>query len=68
MEVVQIKRQKSLSKILRDLPCDTWASIKHSSYKTQSVRTAISRLRMRGFDFECTEKDCPDYIKVRRIK
>lgn len=68
MSIVQIKKQKSLSGTLRALEIGVWAEIKNKEYRPLSVRMAISNLSKEGYSYECTEKGCIDYIKVRRIK
>ena len=68
MQVVQIKKSFFLSDMLKSLPIGQWAEVKNKAYKATSVRQTITRLKYQGYDFEATEKGCPDYIKVRRIR
>ena len=68
MTRVQIKRRKSLAQVLKDMEIGTQLIIRNKEYKTTSVRNAITRLKEKAYLYECTEKGCIDYIKVRRIK
>ena len=68
MTPVQIKKRKSLPQILKDMEIGKQVVIRNREYKTTSVRNAITRLKEKGYLYECTEKGCIDYIKVCRIK
>ncbi len=68
MKPVQIKRKKTLTDTLRTIPIGEQMVVKNRDYKSTTIRNVLSRLKQEGYLYECTEKDCIDYVKVSRIK
>ena len=67
MDSIKVKRQQSLTEILKTAPNGVWVEIKNADYKPSVVRVMVSQFRKKGLRFEATEVGCIDSIKVKRL-
>lgn len=68
MESVPKKNRKTLTDHLRAMQIGQQIIVRNRAYKATTVRNVLTRLKQEGLLYECTEKDCIDYVKVSRIK
>ncbi len=65
---VKIVRKVSLSETLKALELNRPTRFHVKDFKTQAIRSQVSELRKRKFDFVVDEKNIPDGCIVTRIK
>ena len=61
-------KPKSLREQLISMKLNEEVEVKQKTFKTTSVRVAVTELRKAGYEFIVTEKGCIDSCKVTRIR
>lgn len=68
MNKAKVATKKSPSDTITSLPENIPTKVMNKDIKAGNLKSTITRLRKKGHKIEYTEKGCPDYVIVTRLK